>query len=123
MDAGNDSQKLKSKRGGPVEITVQQKIAWPHEHVLGGQTRQRLTYDQITMTQFVQGFAKNILDEKNWDIREHMLQYLGDLMEDASDFSWVSAKASHAVMLCEMETGNLTWSDTSRIDRIRRAHA
>ena len=75
------------------------------------------------MTQFVQGFAKNILDEKNWDIREHMIQYLGDLMEDASDFSWVSAKASHAVMLCEMERGKITWSDTTRIDRIRRAHA
>ena len=42
-----------------MEVTVQQKVSWLHEHVLGGggQTRQRLTYDQITMTQFVQGFA------------------------------------------------------------------
>ena len=85
-DGGNESQKLKSKRGGPVDVTVQQKVSWPHEHVLGGQTRQRLTYDQITMTQFVQEFAKNILDEQNWDIREHTLQYLWDLMEEVSDF-------------------------------------
>ena len=62
---GNDgSKKLKSKRGGPVEVTVQKKVAWPHEHILGGQTRQRVTYDQLTMPQFVQGFVKNILDEK-----------------------------------------------------------
>ena len=52
-----------------------------------------------------------------------MLQYLGELMEDVSDFSWVSAKASHAVMLCEMERGKLIWLDTNRIYRIRRAHA
>ena len=44
-------------------------------------------------------------------------------MEDATDFSWASAKASHAVLLCEMERGSLKWSDTTRIDRIRRAHA
>ena len=121
---GNDgSKKLKSKRGGPVEVTVQEKVAWPHEHILGGQTRQRVTYDQLTMPQFVQGFVKNILDEKNLDNREFMLRYLGDIMEDTSDFSWVSAKASHAVLLCEMERGQVVWSDTSRIDRIRRAHA
>ena len=52
-----------------------------------------------------------------------MLQYLGDIMEDASDFSWQSAKASHAVLLCEMERGKVTWLDTTRIDRMRRAYA
>ena len=82
-----------------------------------------MTYDQLTMPQFVQGFVKNILDEKNLENREFMLRYLGDIMEDTSDFSWVSAKASHAVLLCEMERGQVVWSDTSRIDRIRRAHA
>ena len=72
---GNDmSQKLKSKRGGPVEVAVQKKVAWPHEHILGGQTRQRVTYDQLTMPQFVQGFVKNILDEKNLENREFMLR-------------------------------------------------
>ena len=38
------------------------------------------------MAQFVQGFVKNILDERNLDNREFMLQYLGDIMEDTSDF-------------------------------------
>ena len=32
-----------------------------------------------------------------------------------------SAKAAHAVLLCEMESGVLSWSDTIQIDRIRRA--
>ena len=52
-----------------------------------------------------------------------MLTYLSDLMEDTTDFSWQGAKASHAVLLCEMERGAVTWSDTGRIDQIRRAHA
>ena len=56
-------------------------------------------------------------------VREQMLWYMSDLMEDATDFSWARAKAAHAVLLCEMERDTVGWSDTSRIDRIRRAHA
>ena len=52
-----------------------------------------------------------------------MLYYLCDLMEDTNDFSWASAKASHAVLLCELERGTVDWSNTSRIDRIRSSHA
>ena len=32
-----------------------------------------------------------------------MLDYVIDLLDDATDFSWGSAKASHAVLLCRME--------------------
>ena len=71
----------------------------------------------------MQGYVKNVLDEDKPEVRESMLQYLGDLMEDATDFSWQSAKASHAVLLCEMERGMVSWSDTVYIDRIRRAQA
>ena len=68
------------------------------------------------------GFSRNILDEQNEQRREQMLWYLTESMEDATDFSWGSAKAAHAVLLCEMESGVLSWSDTIQIDRIRRAH-
>ena len=57
------SSKLKSKRGGNVEVNVKNKVAWPHESILGGVSRQRVTYDQLTLTQWVQGFCKNNLDE------------------------------------------------------------
>ena len=120
---GNQKQKLKSKRGGNVDCIVSKKVAWPHDSILGGTTKQRLSYDQLTWSQWVQGFARNILDEKSQKTREIMLTYLCDLMEDTTDFSWQGAKASHAVLLCEMERGAVTWSDTGRIDRIRRAHA
>ena len=102
---------------------VAKKVAWPHDNVLGGVTRQRVTYDQLSLTQFIQLFTRNILDESDAKIREQMLWYMNDLMEDATDFSWASAKAAHAVLLCEMERGTVCWSDTNRIDRIRRAHA
>ena len=45
---------------------------------------------------------------------------MSELMEDATDFTWQGAKAAHAVLLCEIERGTVTWEDTHRIDRIRR---
>ena len=45
-------------------------------------------------------------------------------MDDANDFSWSAAKASHLVLLCRMEQGEVTGYDqVDRIDRIRRANA
>ena len=52
-----------------------------------------------------------------------MIQYIGEHMEDTTDFMWQGAKAAHAVMLCKFERGSVNWEDTARIDRIRREHA
>ena len=35
--------------------------------------------------------------------KEHILDYVITLLDNAADFSWASAKASHAVLLCWME--------------------
>ena len=59
----------------------------------------------------MQGFCSNILEQKSVSRQNSMVAYLGDLMEDATDFSWQGAKAAHAVLLCEMERGTVTWQD------------
>ena len=40
-------------------------------------------------------------------IKEHMLDYVINLLENANDFSWASAKASHAVLLFRVEQGEV----------------
>ena len=99
---------------------VEKRVAWPHVVILGGASCQCISYDQLGVRQFVQGFSKNILDETDPKIYEKMLQYLSELMEDVTDFAWASAKAAHEVLLCELERGSLDWTQTHRIDRIRR---
>ena len=104
-------------------MSVKNKVSWPHEAILGGAQRQRVSYDQLSLTQWVQGFCKNILEEGSHERREAMIAYMSDLMEDATDFLWQGAKAAHAVMLCEMERGVLSWEDSDRINKICTAHA
>ena len=77
-------------------MEVKHKVHWPHEAIFGGTARQRVTYNQLTLTQWVQGFCRNILEEKSRKRKDLMVAYLGDLMEDATDFSWQGVKAAHA---------------------------
>ena len=115
--------RLKSQRGGPGDIAVKKLIDWPQNFILTGAHKTRPTYDDLTITQWVSGFVRCIQEEKSGDNRDLMLDYLGNLMEDASDFSWDSAKAAHAILLTNMEADRVKWSDTEKIDRLHRAHA
>ena len=118
------NSKLKSQRGGNVEVMVKNRIKWPHEYILSGLSKERVTYDQLSATQWVAGFGRTMRDESDPEIRQHMLDYMISLMDDANDFSWILAKASHAVLLCRMEQGEVaSYADISAIYRIRRANA
>ena len=62
--------------GGAVEILVKNKVAWPHEAILGGANHTRVTYDQLNITQWIQGFCRNIMDEKDGKTCFQMIQYI-----------------------------------------------
>ena len=116
--------KLKSLRGGPVEVLVSNRVKWPQEFVLSGFKKERIQYDQLSVVQWVAGFCRILREEQDPQVKEHILDYLIALMEDANDFSWDAARASHAVLLCRMEQGEVkNYTETEKLDRIRRANA
>ena len=124
MSQSGTLHKVKSQRGGQVEVLIRTRVKWPHEFVLAGSTKERISYDQLTMVQWMACFCRTMREENDTSLRSHMLNYLIDLLDDAQDFSWTAAKASHAVLLCRMEQGEVSGYDqTDRIDRIRRANA
>ena len=75
------------------------------------------------MSQWVAGFSQIIREQSHLTVKNQMLDYMSDLMEDSHDFGWQAAKGCHAVLLVKMEEGKVAWGDTNKIDRIRRAHA
>ena len=115
--------KLKSQRG-KVEVLIKNRVKWPHAFVLSGANKERVSYDQLNVTQWVAGFGRTIREELDPELKAHMLDYMIALMDDVNDFSWGSAKASHAVLLCHMEQGEVkNFADTVAIECIRRANA
>ena len=118
------TQKQKSLRGGPVEVLVPNKVKWPHEYVLSGSHKERVSYDQLSIVQWVTSFCRIMRDEQDKTIQNSMLDYLIALFDDANDFSWDAAKASHAILLCRMEQGEIkNYAQVEKIDRVRRANA
>ena len=123
-EADKSGIKQKSLKGGPVEVIVPHRVKWPHEYVLSGSSKERVSYDHLSITQWMAGFCRIMRDEKNPDNQRGMLDYLISLLDDANDFSWDAAKASHAVLICRMEQGEIKdYTQTDKIDRIRRANA
>ena len=112
--------RIKSARDGPGDITIQKLIDCPKNFILTVAHKTCPTYDDLTITQWVSGFARCIQEEMSAGNRDLMLDYLGNLMEDASDFSWDSPKAAYGILLTNMEADRVTWSE---IDRLHRAHA
>ena len=50
-------------------MVIANKVAWPPEYILGDLNRQHVTFDQLNLTQFVNGFVKGVLDERDANVR------------------------------------------------------
>ena len=78
-------------RGGNVEVIVPNK-KWPHEYVLSGSAKERFQYDHLSITQLVAVFWPLVRDEANLETRQHMLDYIIPLMDDANAFPGMRQK-------------------------------
>ena len=71
--------KYMSKRGGNVDCMVKHKVAWSQDTVPGSQSRQRVTYDQLSLTQWVQGLLE-ILLKKNLKILDNICSIIWQIL-------------------------------------------
>ena len=88
--AGNS--KIKSQRGGPVDLYINNRVKWPHKFVLAGHNKERIK-NQLCPVQWMAGFCQTMGDEPDLNLRSNILDYVINLLDDVLDFSWVSAKA------------------------------
>ena len=122
--SGMSENKIKSQRGGSVDVFVKNRVKWPHEFVSAGSQKERVSYDQLSIGQWMAGFCRTMREENCVQNKDAMLDYLISLLDDSNDFLWSSAKACHAVLLCCMEQGEIKdYTQTDLTDRIQRAHA
>ena len=98
----NEQGKFKSQRGNNDQVTVKQQIPWPQNYILAGTSKSRVTYDSLSSFQWMAGFSAIIREEKNVKIKNAMLEYMTDIMENAQDFGWATAKGAHALILCRL---------------------
>ena len=86
---------------------------WPNEGFHGSQGKKRLTYDELSLPQWVAGQLSNI-----YNIRDHTLAHQALLqvihsMCDATLLPWVAVCNAYASSMCDVEEGILTWDNTT----------
>ena len=119
----NEQGKFRSQRSNNDQVTAKHQVPRPQNHVLAGTSKARITYDSLSNFQWMAGFLSIIREEKSTEVKNAMLDYMSDLMDDAQDFGWASAKGAHALILYRMEEGKVDWLSPEKLDHLRRAHA
>ena len=61
-------------------------MKWPHEYVLSGSQKERISYDQLSVTQWMAGFCRIMNEEQNAKDKKFTLEYLISLLNNANDF-------------------------------------
>ena len=99
------------------------KVKWPQDLAFVGTLRRRPTYEQLTLPQWLLGFLRIRQEEQDPQVKEHMIEYLTELAQDACDYSWDAAKGAHSVLLHRMGDGVLNWANLKDIQKIRKRYA
>ena len=81
--------------------------------------KERVQYDHLSITQWVADIVLIMREELNLETRQNKSDYMIVLMDDANDFSGMRQTASHAILLCRMEQGEIKhYGEVDKIDRV-----
>ena len=89
LQAMHPQGKFKSQRGGSDTYWCKREVPWPQNHILSGTSKSRVSYDNLSMAQWVSGFCAIIKEESNVQTKNNMLIYVADLMGGLSRL-WVA---------------------------------
>ena len=98
------------------------EVSWPQDHCFVGQSRKRLTYNELNHQQFILGFLRSIMIEKSPTLRANMLAYLTELCQNICDNGFQQSKGAHHVVLSQMEDGLLTWGQLKKCHKVRKTY-
>ena len=118
-EIGKPASSLKSGRLRAGVAKIKSHVNWPQDFCAIQFGTKQPTYDDFRNEQWVQGFLFCILDQKDNNIRENMLQYYTLLMQDAVELNIQTAKRAHAAVLQEIERGRADWQHLEVLEKIK----
>ena len=65
---------------------VGKRVKWQHDRDLCGHSKECISFNQLTPIQWVTGFCRSMRENFSFHTRDYLLDYLVNLLEDATDF-------------------------------------
>ena len=95
-------------------ITVQPHFRWPNEGFHDSNGKKRLTYDELSLPQWVAGQLTNIYAMSDpVQVKQAILQ-MTLAMRDAVSLPWPAVRAAWASSMHQVEEGNLSWAESTQ---------
>ena len=116
---GKLSDAFKSGRFRPGVHKVKKIVNWPQNYCTVVSGGRQPTYDDLNVNQWVQGIIQCAVEENNEVIKQNMLKHFVSLMQDCIELSFPTTRRAHGMILQEMEKGNVDWTQTDKIEKIR----
>ena len=105
------------------EVPCRRFVWWPHDLCFLGPDCKRVVYDELTPLQWCCGFIRTILKTSFHATRHNMLVYVSELLQNALDLVWHTARGSYKVLMTEIEAQTLDWDYLEGVQGIRRQYA
>ena len=122
----NSTGRARGKRSGAAR-TVQDKVLrdidWPHFHIYTPPGEEPMTFERLSIPEFVYGYL-HMVDQTDAKFdRQIMWDFLKNLMEDAAEFPWANVLNFFLIVGSQIENDRLKWSDMGTIGKLRVKHA
>ena len=108
---------------GSNDNKSKEKGQWPQDHVYMGVRGLKPTYEQLNELAWMLGFLRQRQIEKDETIKENMIEYLIELLQESLDFGWPAAKGAHHVLVHSIIDRLTSWADLESVKKIRERFA
>ena len=122
----NFSQRKRGKRSGAartVKDSVVNDIDWPHFHIYTQPGDEAMTFERLSIPEFVYGYL-HMVDQPEAKLdRQVMWDLLKEMMEDATEYPWPNIRNFFWVVGSHVENDRMKWADRDSIQKLRVKHA
>ena len=120
------SHRKRGKRSGvarTVQDSVVNDIDWPHFHIYTQPGAEPMTFERLTIPEFVYGYL-HMVDQPGAKLdRRVMWDLLKDMMEDATEYPWPNVRNFFWIVGSHVENDRMKWTDTENIRHLRVKYA
>ena len=95
-------------------IATQPQLRWPNEGFHASSGKKRLTYDELSLPQWVAGQLTNIYAITDPGLMKQAILQMTLAIRDATSLPWPAVRAAWASSMHEIEDGTLTWANSTQ---------
>ena len=95
-------------------VSTQPHLRWPNEGFHASNGKKRLTYDELSIPQWIAGQLTNIYAMSDPTLVKQAKLQMTLAMRDTASLPWAAVKLAWASSMHEVEEGSLTWGNSTQ---------